>query len=252
MNSHPPLTRVARFRFYEELNDFLPKERRKRSFSYRFHGTPSVKDAIQAIGVPHSAVDLILVDGQAADFSYRLEGGERVTVYPVFERLDIAGVSPLRSRPLRRSRFVLDVHLGKLAHYLRMLGFDCVYCKSLDDAEMIEIALREGRIILTRDMGILKHSQVTHGYWVRSQQPRRQLEEVLQAIDLMRQIKPFTRCMECNGTITPVSKNAIREEVIPVILNRFDAFWQCRKCGKVYWQGSHYQRMLEMVERLQH
>lgn len=251
-DSHPPLVRTADFRFYEELNDFLPLERRKRSFAYRFHGTPSILDAIQAIGVPHTAVDLILVDDEPVDFSHRLAGGERVAVYPAFERLDISGISPLRPRPLRQTRFVLDVHLGKLADYLRMLGFDCVYRRGLNDEEIIEISVREHRIILTRDRGILKHGRVTHGYWVRAHQPRRQVEEVLQALDLTRQINPFTRCMECNGTIQPVTGAEVRERVIPGILERFDAFWQCRACGKVYWQGSHYRRMLEMVEGLRH
>lgn len=252
MSSHPHIERTAEFRFYEELNDFLPEDRRKRSFRYRFHGTPSVKDAIQAIGVPHSAVDLILVDGEPVGFDRRLKGGERVAVYPEFERLDISGVSPLRARPLRRSRFVLDVHLGKLAHYLRMLGFDAVYGKDLEDEEIIWIARDRRRIILTRDLGVLKRSDVTHGYWVRAHQPQRQIEEVLRALDLCNQIKPFTRCIDCNGPIDSLDKARIQERVDPDIAARFDDFWQCRRCGKIYWQGSHYRRMLEMVERLQH
>jgi hypothetical protein len=178
------VTNAAEFRFYEELNDFLPLEWRKRTFGYSFRGTPSVKDTLQVIGVPHSAVDLILVDGEPVEFSHRLRGGERVAVYPVFERLDISPVSRLRPKPLRRTRFVLDVHLGTLARYLRMLGFDSVYARDWDDARIIDLALEQRRIILTRDRGILKHSRVTRGYWLRSQRPIEQLREVLQAFDL--------------------------------------------------------------------
>lgn len=178
------MTHAAEFRFYEELNEFLPMEWRKRTFSYSFQGTPSVKDTIQAIGVPHSAVDLILVDGEAVAFSHRLRGGERVAVYPVFERLDISPVSRLRPKPLRRTRFVLDAHLGKLARYLRMLGFDAAYARDWDHARIIDLAREQRRIILTRDRGVLKHSRVTHGYWVRSQRPTEQLREVLKAFDL--------------------------------------------------------------------
>ena len=250
MNSHPPATRAAEFRFYEELNDFLPTARRKRTFSYSFQGTPSVRDTIQAIGVPHSAVDLILVDGEPVRFSHRLRGGERVAVYPVFERLDISPVSRLRPRPLRRTRFVLDAQLGKLARYLRILGFDAAYSRDWDDARIIDLAREQRRIILTRDRGILKHSRVTHGYWVRSQRPTEQLREVLQAFDLSCQIKPFTRCMDCNGRIARVAKEKIGDRIDPAIISRFDSCWQCRDCGKIYWQGSQYRRMLRQVEQM--
>src|SRR5205823_11484961 len=132
---------VAQFRFDEELNDFLAPALRKREFDYSFRGTPAVKDAIEAIGVPHTEVDLVLVDGESVDFTRRLTGGERVAVYPVFERLDIAPVTRLRARPLRRTRFVLDVHLGKLARNLRLLGFDALYRTDYDDATIIRLSL---------------------------------------------------------------------------------------------------------------
>ena len=185
---------VAQFRFYEELNDFLAPALRKCEFPYAFTGTPSVKDAIEAIGVPHTEVDLVLVDGESVDFTRRLTGSERVAVYPVFERLDIAPVTRLRARPLRRTRFVLDVHLGKLARYLRLLGFDALYRTDYDDATIIRLSLDEQRIILTRDRGVLKHAAVTHGYWVRSTVPRQQLGEVVRVFDLGSNSRPFTRC----------------------------------------------------------
>jgi uncharacterized protein with PIN domain len=245
---HARPARSAEFRFYEELNDFLPEERRKVSFSQRFHGTPSVKDTIQAIGVPHGAIDLILVNGLSVDFTCRLKGGERVAVYPVFERLDISPVVRLRAEPLRRTRFILDVHLGKLARYLRMLGFDSAYSRDRDDDEIIRLAQEQKRIILTRDIGILKQNRVSHGHWIRHHQPLDQVKEVLGALDLSRQLRPFTRCMECNEAIRPVSKDEIRGLAAPEILDRFDAFWQCRGCRKIYWKGSHYRRMLEQVK----
>ena len=249
-NSHQRPTRFALFRCYAELNDFLPSEWRKVAFCYPFYGTPSVKDTIQAIGVPHTAVDLILVDGESAGFSHTLRGGERVAVYPVFERLDISPVTHLRPRPLRRTRFVADTHLGKLARYLRMLGFDSAYDPNWDDTTIIDLSLRQKRIILTRDRGILKQSRVTHGYWVRHHQPLEQLHELLYALDLLHQLHPFTRCMECNGKILPVVRNGIKGQVKKEILLRFEQFWQCRDCHRIYWQGSHYDRMLKQVEML--
>jgi uncharacterized protein with PIN domain len=248
--SHERPTRAAEFRFYEELNDFLPAARRKLAFMFPFQGTPAVRDLIQAIGVPHTEIDLVLVDGRSVDFTHRLRGGERVAVYPTFERLDISPLLRLRPRPLREARFILDVHLGKLARHLRLLGLDCAYRQDWDDATLIDHALAERRIILTRDVGILKHGRVTHGYWVRSHQPARQLEEIVEAFDLRRQLAPFTRCLECNGVIGPVDRTELEDRVQAAILVRFEQFWQCPVCHRVYWQGSHYRRLLQCVRRL--
>ncbi|MCK6619544.1 MAG: Mut7-C ubiquitin/RNAse domain-containing protein [Calditrichaceae bacterium] len=245
-------TKIARFRFYEELNDFLPPEKRKIAFDYLFKGRPGVKDAIEALGVPHPEVDMILVNGRPVDFSYLLQDGDRVAVYPVFEALDISGVTRLREKPLRNPRFILDVHLGKLARRLRLLGFDARYANHYSDREIIEIAAAEQRIILTRDRGLLKNKQVRRGYWLRSQQPREQLEEVLARFDLASLAQPFTRCLECNSEITAVEKEAIAGQLLPDTRKFYRQFYQCRGCGKIYWQGSHYRKMLafagEVVE----
>jgi aminoglycoside phosphotransferase family enzyme/predicted kinase len=245
--SHGRRQRSAEFRFYEELNDFLPENHRKTDFSYPFEDTPSVLDTIQAIGVPHTEVDLILVDGVSVGFDHRLHGGERVAVYPVFERLDIGPLLRLRPEPLRRPRFMADTHLGKLARYLRMLGFDTAWRMEQDDRELIDQALQQQRIILTRDLGLLKHRRVTHGYWLRHQQPDEQLEEVLLELDLLERLRPFSRCMECNGNIETVKRSEIADVLDPDILARFDSFWRCGACAKIYWRGSHYRRMLQFT-----
>lgn len=131
----------------------------------------------------------------------RRHSGERVAVYPVFERLDIAPLVRLRPRPLRVTRFVVDVHLGTLARYLRLLGFDTLWRNDLDDESIIESALSGPRIILTRDKGILKNGRVTHGYWLRATEPLQQLEEVVRALQLGPDFEPYTRCLECNGLL---------------------------------------------------
>jgi len=251
-HSHERLQRAAEFRFYEELNDFLPPGRRKASFVHVFHGSPAVRDVIQAIGVPHSAVDLLLVDGRSVGFEHRLQGGERVAVYPVFERLDISPLLHLRPKPLRQTRFILDVHLGRLARHLRMLGFDCAWRRECSDVEIIDQALLENRIILTRDIGILKQKRVTHGYWLRNTRPAGQLAEVVEALDLQGQARPFTRCMECNSLIRPIAPEDLVGRIDPDILGRFEAFWECAACSRVYWQGSHWWRMLRLVQGILH
>jgi uncharacterized protein with PIN domain len=237
----------ATFRFYEELNDFLPTEKIKTAVLYRFHGNPSVKDAIEAIGVPHVEVDMILVNGRSVDFTYKLKDNDKISVYPVFETFDISEVSHLRERPLRNPKFILDVHLGKLVKYLRMLGFDALYRNDYNDREIIDIALAEERIILTHDIGLLKVKTVTHGYWVRSQEPKIQVKEVLNHFDLYTSIHPFNRCIKCNGILETVEKETIIQQLEPMTRKCFYSFYQCRQCKSIFWEGSHYERMMEFV-----
>jgi uncharacterized protein with PIN domain len=134
--------------------------------------------------------------------------------------------------------------------YLRMLGFDTLYDRRWSDTEIIDRALADRRIILTRDRGILKQTRVTHGYWVRSHQPIAQLREVFEALHLDGQARPFSRCMACNGAIAPADRNAIRPAIDENIWRRFSEFRHCRQCGKIYWKGTHYKRMRALVERL--
>lgn len=152
-----------------------------------------MKDAVEALGVPHTEVDLILLNGVSVGFDEALHDGDRVAVYPVFEAIDVAGLTRLRPEPLRVVRFVADVHLGTLARYLRLLGFDTLWRNDLDDDEIIDLSLAEKRIILTRDRGILRTGRVSHGYRLRATQPLLQLEEVVRRLDLERLIAPHTR-----------------------------------------------------------
>jgi len=241
---------TAEFRFYEELNDVLPAERRKRSFAYAFHGTPAVKDAIEAIGVPHTEVDLILVNGVSVGFDYRLQAGDRVSVYLVFESLDIGPVTRLRPQPLREPKFVCDVHLGKLARRLRLLGFDVAYRNTATDPEVVETALAEQRSILTQDRGILKLKKVTHGYLVRSPHVHEQVVEVLRRFDLLARIDPFSRCTQCNGLIRAVDKAEVEGDLPPKTREYYHEFFRCEACGKVYWKGTHFSRMEAEVREL--
>lgn len=232
------------FRFYAELNDFLAPEQRRRSFRHAFDGTPSVKDRIESLGVPHTEIDLVLVDGRPASFDHRLHGGERVAVYPVFEAFDVGPVSRLRPRPLREPRFILDVHLGRLAGYLRALGFDCLYANDFSDAYIIATALEAHRIILTRDTGILKDGRVTHGAFVHATEPLNQLREIVDRFQLDRLFAPFSRCIRCNGEIAAVSAESLGPGEVPAgVLEDFDAFSRCTECGQVYWPGSHFDRL---------
>jgi uncharacterized protein with PIN domain len=242
------MEQTATFRFYEELNDFLPEGLRKRAFPHNFKGSPSIKDTIESLGVPHTEVDLILINGISVTFSHRLHPGDAVSVYPVFETLDITGLTALRPKPLRTPAFVLDVHLGRLAGYLRILGFDTLYRNDYDDPEIVRISRAERRTILTRDLGILKTGAVTRGYWLRSQHPREQLREVVDRFELHRSAVPLSRCPVCNGILKRVSKESVQSVLPTKTRLLYSEFSQCPNCRKVYWKGSHYEELLNLVK----
>jgi hypothetical protein len=237
-------------RFYAELNGFLAPWRRGGATSYAFEVSGSVKDMIETLGVPHTEVDLILVNGAPEDFTYRLRNGDRISVYPVFESIDISALVRCRPQPLRELRFVADTHLGRLVRYLRMLGFDTKYRDDTQDAELATLSSKEGRILLTRDRGLLKRNVVTRGYCVRATDSREQLNEVLQRFDLSGAIVPFSRCVHCNSLLRPTRKDLIRDRLPPKTEQYYEDFHVCPGCERIYWKGSHYRRMLRFMEGL--
>ena len=235
------------FRFYQELNDFLPEESRKEAIPFRFEVSPSVKDAIEALGVPHVEVDLIVVNGRSVDFTHRLCDGDRIAVYPVFESLDISPIVRLRPEPLRRTAFIADVHLRKLARFLRLLGFDTMHSNEYDDAEIVAIAARESRIILTRDRQLLKRGAVTHGYWVRNTKPIEQAREIVRRFDLSDRIRAFSRCLSCNGLLRSVAKEGVFDRIPPKTAAWLDEYHECESCRKLYWRGTHHERLTALI-----
>ncbi len=238
----------ADFRFYAQLNDFLP--RGKLGATYHFEQPTSIKHMIEALGVPHTEVRLILANGQPVDFSYIVRDGDQISVYPDFEHIDVSPIIRLQPEPLDEIRFVADVHLGRLAAYLRMLGFDTLYPEDYRDEELARLSSADQRILLTRDRGLLKRNIVTHGYYVRDTRPERQLAEVVKAFDLAGKITPFHRCLACNGLLEPIDKASIGDRLLPNTMQYYDEFRICRTCGKIYWKGSHYQRMQRLIDRV--
>jgi uncharacterized protein len=203
-------------------------------------GAPrSVKDVIESIGVPHPEIALVLVDGTPVDFAHRIGGGERIAVYP--PAASFAGlVGPPLAPPLPDPRrFVLDVHLGTLTRRLRLLGFDCWYRTDVDDAALARLAATDGRILLTRDRGLLMRREVVHGYCPRSDQPDRQVAEVVERFGLRSRSAPLTRCVHCNGRLRTASTAEVAEQVPPRSRAAFDRFACCTSCGQVFWPGSH-------------
>jgi hypothetical protein len=239
-------------RFYAELNDFLPPRRRQVEYEHVLSEHASVKHVVETLGVPHTEVDLVLVNGESVDFAYRVQDGDRISVYPVFESLDVGSVERVRPRPLREPRFILDVHLGRLAGYLRMLGFDTLYRNDYDDPTLADLSRSQRRILLTRDRGLLKRSAVTHGYLLRAADPGEQLAEIVRRFDLAGLLAEFTRCMRCNGLLDPVPKASVEHRLLPKTRRYYDEFATCRDCGRIYWKGSHYEDMRRRLAGLGH
>jgi uncharacterized protein len=236
-------------RFYEELNDFLPPHKRKVCFRHSAPADASIKDIIESLGVPHTEIDLILVNNKSVDFSHQVQEGDYVSVYPVFESIDISEIIHLRPEPLRKMLFILDVHLGKLARYLRLLGFDVAYANNFSDDTIANRSQSENRIVLTRDIGLLKNKKISRGYWIRQTNPDKQVAEVLKRFDLYQQYKPFSRCLQCNGLLEDVKKNDIVNNLPPLTCDYYFKFMQCSQCKKIYWEGTHYQKLKKWVNK---
>lgn len=241
---------IADFHFHAELNDFLTPSRRRVSFTYVFEGRGSIKDMIESLGVPHTEVDLILINGDSVDFSYLVQDGDRIGVYPVSESRYFTPTISVRPQPLLVLRFVLDVHLGKLATSLRMLGFDTSYRNDYTDEELAQISSTQARILLTRDRGVLMRSAVTHGYYVRATHPPQQVVEVLRRFELFGAVVPFQRCLRCNGLLQAVSKETIIDQLPPQIQEYINEFHRCIDCGQIYWKGSHYEKRQQFIKQV--
>jgi uncharacterized protein len=238
-----PPARSAEFRFSGVLNRFLAPARRDRAVEFAFDGTPAVKDPIEALGVPHTEVSEVRIDGAAVSLAYRLSGGEHVDVHPVFDpavpRTSVADIGA--------PAFVLDVHLGRLAGYLRLLGIDAQYDRTAHDDDLLATAMTTERRLLTRDTGLLKRTRRRQGAFVYATDPLRQVREVVERFGLMQRLAPFTRCSHCNLRVERIAAEEARPFVPARVAAHARAFSRCTGCGHVYWDGSHLQKLKERL-----
>ncbi len=237
-------------RFYEELNRYLPQERRKTWFDLSLKKETSVKKVLESLKIPLEEVDLILVNEQSVGPDYVFHENDRTSVYPVFELLDVSGVTQMRDKPLRDPKFICDSHLGRLCKYLRILGFDTLYFNWFTMNQIIETSLQENRIVLSKNRTLIKDRRVTHAYWIRSFNREEQIKELVVKLDLWRLFKPMTRCLQCNHPISPIGKSLIQERLQEKTARYYHEFFICEPCNKVYWKGSHYEAMLNWMKAL--
>lgn len=238
-------------RLYGALRDFLPSKQRDVPLTRLVAVGTTVKDLVESLGVPHTEVDVIVDGASSVSFDHRVADGDRLSVYPPFVDADVAPVIHLMPAVAGNVAFVLDVHLGRLARLLRLLGMDALWRNDLSDTELIDHAVREHRILLTRDRGVLKRSSVEQGYYVRESVSDRQIVEVIHRFCLADEVKPFKRCLECNGLIEPVAKAEVEEKLPPRTRRDYEEFTRCSACGRVYWRGSHYDRLVSRIAAIE-
>jgi uncharacterized protein with PIN domain len=231
--------KVARFDFAPDLQSLLKRDLRGQPVEMSFKGPQSVKHLIESLHIPHTEIGPLSANGKNIGLDYIVQNGDGIEVRPV-------APENLTEDP----RFVLDGHLGRLASHLRMLGLDCLYNNGYEDDELVHISVEEERILLTRDRLLLMHKVITQGYLLRSLDSTEQLYEVVQRYGLEKWVRPFQRCMNCNHPLEPVEKETVLEKLEPLTKKYYHEFKLCPACDQVYWKGSHYERMLELIEQV--
>jgi len=240
----------ATFRFYEELNDYLPEEKRKRDFPVSFGPGSTVRDILASLGIPYDEVDLILVNGVPVGLAITLEGGERISVYPVFESFDIRPCKGLGCPPLRQLKFVTDRDLGKLAGALRLFGLDTLHEKTSDSRQLIGLSETEGRVLLTRSRRLLEDKRITRGILVKGKDVKAQLLDIFRRLDLYGAVQPFSRCLECNEMLEPATEED-KTHAGPARMKESRAtFAPCPLCNRVHREEGHFGRTSSFVREL--
>jgi uncharacterized protein len=231
---------TALARFGADLLPFLAPRHRRCADGVAFgcDGTSSLGHVVQAFGVPLTEVGWLTANGQPVSAGYRPSGGDSLEVGQVG-----------RPQALPSPRFLLDVHLGTLASQLRLVGVDTAYANDNDDDALIEQANAGRRVLLTRDRGLLCRRSLWLGGYVRGSSAAEQLQDVLARFAPL--LRPWTRCVNCNGLLTAVPKTAVSGRLLPGTRRTYQAFSSCRSCGQVFWRGAHRARLDAVVASAQ-
>jgi len=235
--------------FYGELNKFLSPEKRDTDFEFEFKSRRSVKDLIESFGIPHTEIDVILLNDKSIDFSYIVQDGDNIKVYPASETLNLKLIKHLKPQ-FETIKFLVDIHLAKLARYLRLLGLDAICERNLTPENLVEKALDENRIIVTRSRTLLRTKEITYGILIKEDNPEKQLEEIFNRFDFSTYCEPFKRCMECNSILQPIEKEKIIDRLLPKVKEAYDSFTICTHCDKIFWEGTHFDKLSELIKKI--
>ena len=235
--------------FPEEFNCFKRHKNKEPEIIYPLERKTSIKHIIESLGVPHTEIGKIVATekkdkkDKEVDFNYIPVNSQKITVLPIIAPFDVTKPSVLRPEPLQKMRFVVDVNVGKLALLLRMLGLDAEYSPKYLDKDILYFSKEEKRIVLSKDTGLLECKQIVFGRHVRSVYPDDQLIEIIKFFGIEGPFKFFIRCLRCNKKLVPVNKKDILHRLEPKTKKYFDMFKICPQCRRIYWQGSHHEKM---------
>jgi uncharacterized protein with PIN domain len=231
---------VPWYRFHGELNDLLPALLRHRAFQRTAAQHATVRHAIEALGVPHTEFGTVLINGHVAEPGRQICDSDLIEAYPA-AFIAAAGGSP-------EPRFLADAHLGGLAKRLRLLGFDTLLASNAPDRALAELADTERRILLSRDRELLKHRRVAQGRYVRALGTDEQMREVVSHFGLRGRLRPFSRCLECNSALREATRSEVAEGLPRSVAASQQRFTVCTGCNRVYWPGSHWERLRAVVD----
>jgi len=236
--------------FHHDLQELLKKNQAGQIVKYALTRRASLKDIIESLGIPHTEVAQIFLKNKELDFCFIPVGGEEIDIFAFSDKRSAFSSTLLRPQPSSPLKFMVDVNVQKIARNLRLIGIDTTMVPDLHLVEIGEVAAREHRILITRNRELLKCNSVIHGNLVRSENHGIQLQEVLKRYRLKSQIRPFARCIACNGDLHSISKNAIFDRLEPLTQKYFNTFKLCNNCGKIYWQGSHHKQLCQFVDKV--
>lgn len=242
---------VVTLLFHGNLADLLKKDFRQGMVQYSLNRRASVKDIIESLGVPHTEVGKILVDGSETDFDYLPGGEEDIHIYPMTGGVVASLPSLLWQERWNFDRFMVDVNVLKLARNLRMAGIDTTIVPDLDLIDIGVSATEQARVLLTRNRQLLKCSTVMYGQLLRFEDHLTQLREVVDRFRLKSQLQPFSRCLTCNGLLEPIAKESIEHLLQPLTKRYYTIFKRCDHCLAIYWHGSHMQHMQAILDEIE-
>lgn len=237
-------------RFYEELNAFIPQDLRKKRFTHTLKVQTSVKDLIESFNIPHTQVNMILVNSEQAEFGHLINDHDDVSVFPYFHRFDVTNLTKITHPEPQTIRFVVDNHLKNLARDLRMLGLDTIYNESNATSKLIALANSQDRILLTKNRNVLKYNILNYGYYVYAKQKDDQLEEVIMQFKLTDKIRFLSRCLECNTKIKSIEKEKVCDRLPIKVREKHSTFTYCPNCDRIFWKGTHYEMMVQKFEKI--
>lgn len=234
----------VKFEIDENLHKFTKKKNIFSEKKFFLKRRSSIKDIVESFGIPHTEIGCLLKNNKELNFEYIPVKGDFIKVRGVTPPLNVKLKTKLRPVNFDQLKFIADVNIGKAAVLLRALGFDTLWEDRLDDGYIAILAESEKRIVLTRDIDLLKRKSIVYGMFVDSMEPFEQTKLIVERFGLNPPYDLFSRCTRCNSILQSVSKEDIIDRLLPKTKIYYNSFFICPGCEKIYWAGSHREKII--------